>query len=165
MVQPEKLPVNALVCITEHITSKQAFGPALAVGRMVVDGRRIIQEDLKTGKAAVVLHIVGDKLWEMGSRPTKLPDPMDMTMTSPSKEVPVDNGSEKAATAQAGKAEDGDGDDIEDVAENATEPPESEDDGDGEQGTIESAKVVAESNVTSPAAIEPDIKLTPDGAF
>lgn len=156
LVQPEKLAVGALVCISEHRTTSQGIGPALVVARMVVDGRRIIQQNLKTGKAAVVLHMVGDKLWEMGSRPTSLPDPMSMTYSSPSKAAPM----EDDANGVAGTAK------IEEVVEDgdATEPPDSADEGEQEQEPPQSTKIEAEPSAAS-AAGEPDIKLTPEGTY
>lgn len=130
---------------------------------MAVDGRRIITEDIRTGKAAVVLHMVGDKLWEMGSRPAKLPEPLDMEFLSPK---PADSSDEAGSGAE--KIEDVGGEEtakeaVEGGNEDVTEPPQSEDEGDGEHGRIQSAKVDAELSATS-AAAEPDIKLTPDGA-
>ncbi|KZV70577.1 hypothetical protein PENSPDRAFT_579249 [Peniophora sp. CONT] len=44
------------------------LGPALAVGRMILDGDRIISENITKGKAVNILHTHKDSLWALGSK-------------------------------------------------------------------------------------------------
>ena len=44
------------------------LGPALAVGRMILDGERIIAENITKGKAVNIIHTFKDSLWSMGSK-------------------------------------------------------------------------------------------------
>lgn len=44
------------------------MGPALAVGRMIIDGERIMKENITKGKAVTIVHTFKDSLWALGSK-------------------------------------------------------------------------------------------------
>ncbi|KLO16572.1 hypothetical protein SCHPADRAFT_823044 [Schizopora paradoxa] len=59
------LRTSQLVSIGQYDSTRRRGGMPLAVGRMAVDASALTQRDRK-GKAAVLLHIYKDFLWEMG---------------------------------------------------------------------------------------------------
>lgn len=75
---------GAIVCVTPWVSN--APGPALAIGRMLVDGGDIQRGRVKTGKAVAILHIYKDFLWSMGSK-AEPPENPQYTVTPRKEEV------------------------------------------------------------------------------
>ena len=88
---PERARQNSLVSVTKYV--RGATGPPLAVGRLVVDATTLVSMRKKDekGKAVKVLHVHGDKLWEMGRR-SEPPDPIPVSTSDVAQEESASDG-------------------------------------------------------------------------
>ncbi|KAI5118465.1 hypothetical protein M0805_003726 [Coniferiporia weirii] len=89
------LTPGQLVSVTRY--TRDALGPPLAVGRMAVAGAQL-REDGAKGKAVYILHMVKDKLWEMGGQGDP-PDPVPHGSNDGTKSEPVEGGTSDAEQA------------------------------------------------------------------
>ncbi|KAH8114910.1 hypothetical protein DFH11DRAFT_1590309 [Phellopilus nigrolimitatus] len=91
------LRTGQLVAVTCYTPG--AIGAPLAVGRMAVSDVQLRADGAK-GKAVNILHVIKDKLWEMGSRGDP-PDPMPYKVPSEGAEGEQEPGEERGAAAIA----------------------------------------------------------------
>lgn len=113
---PDRARRNSLVSIAKYV--RGAVGPPLAVGRLVVDASTLVdmRKNDEKGKAVKVLHVHGDKLWEMGRR-SEPPEPV----SSPPPEITQGSDSE----VESGEDDDntGNGSNDRETLEHSEEPP------------------------------------------
>ena len=123
---------GALVSITQYERALRGGGSPIAVGRMLIDGDMLTKDEERKGKAAVVLHMWKDYLWEMG-RGGEVP----VVVAPPS----VEGQGEESLSEDEDEDEDGDG---EGQAASATPPPQSEADPDeGKQDEDENLEALS----------------------
>lgn len=136
---PAHAPVGALVSVAQF--ARDARGPPLAVGRMVVDADKI-DNGVTKGKAVLVLHTWKDHLWALGSK------------GEPPDALPVAN----EATGGAGDEKDGgDGTDENRGVDDAPLPSA------GQEEPAENAPAVTQDGTAAQA--EEIETLTPEGVL
>ncbi|VDC04823.1 unnamed protein product [Peniophora sp. CBMAI 1063] len=93
--------VDQLVSVGTNI-----MGPALAVGRMIIDGERIMKENINKGKAATIVHTFKDSLWALGSK-TNPPEatPFSVSGAHP---APIESGASAGPPPVSNATTDGD---------------------------------------------------------